>query len=79
MQKSLTYAYIFLIVLTLVAAFVASYIIDKKVVYIIVILSVIKFLTVGFQFMELKQTHTFWKALFIAYSTIIGGILLILL
>ncbi|HMU97436.1 MAG TPA: cytochrome C oxidase subunit IV family protein [Chitinophagales bacterium] len=79
MQKSLLFTYIILIVLTILSPLLATYVVVKPIIYIIIIFSVIKFLLVGYQFMELKNAHTFWKAIFTIYACLIGGILMILL
>lgn len=79
MQKSLIYTYIVLILLTMSGAVLASFSISKTIVGTIIALSVIKFMTVAFQFMELKEAHIFWKIMLIAYCGAIGVVLLILL
>ncbi|MEZ5038157.1 MAG: cytochrome C oxidase subunit IV family protein [Chitinophagales bacterium] len=79
MQKSFLITYIILIVLTILSPFLSTYVIAKPIVYLIIIFSITKFLLVGYQFMELKHAHSFWKAIFTIYACLIGGILMILL
>ena len=45
----------------------------------VIIMAFVKIWLVGFQFMELKHAHSFWKAIFTIYACLIGGILMILL
>ena len=62
MKKSFIYTYILLLVLTLSTALIAtSSTISKGLVFLIMGISVIKFLLVAFQFMELKKANSFWK------------------
>ena len=79
MQKKLTYTYFILIALTLAGAVLASFSVSKTIVAAIVVFSIIKFLTVAFQFMELKDAHIFWKILLTFYVCVLGGIMIILL
>lgn len=73
MQQKLSYAYIGLLALTLAVALLASFPINKAIVAIILLLSFVKFSAVGFQFMELKRAHPFWKILLSVY----GGLLVL--
>ncbi|MEN9447179.1 MAG: hypothetical protein RJA25_469 [Bacteroidota bacterium] len=79
MQKSLTYSYIGLITLTIIGVCLATFSSSKYITNIIILFSIIKFLMVGFQFMELKEAHAFWKILLIAYCILIGIVLFILI
>jgi heme/copper-type cytochrome/quinol oxidase subunit 4 len=62
MKKSFIFTYILLILLTAVTALVStSSAISKIAIFLIMGISAIKFLLVAFQFMELKNTNSFWK------------------
>ncbi|HQE35293.1 MAG TPA: cytochrome C oxidase subunit IV family protein [Flavobacterium alvei] len=76
MKKSLIISYGILLILTLSTALIASSgAISKGIAFLILGISVIKFLLVAFQFMELKKANSFWKI------SLIGtlGLLLILI
>ena len=79
MKMKLFYTYILLIALTLTGALLAGLPITKAIVIAIVLFSVLKFLIVAFQFMELKEAHIFWKVILTAYACIMGGLMMILL
>lgn len=79
MQKTLTYTYALLLVLTLMGALLSSFSISKTMVLAIVAFSIAKFLTVAFQFMELKNAHSFWKVLIVLYGFLIGGVFITML
>lgn len=78
MTKSISNTLLVLIVLTITTALVSNFIELKVGVTVILILSVIKFLFVSFQFMELKKAHTFWKILILLFLTIFVSIILII-
>jgi heme/copper-type cytochrome/quinol oxidase subunit 4 len=62
MKKSFIFTYIPLILLTAATALVStSSAISKIAIFLIMGISVIKFLLVAFQFMELKKANSFWK------------------
>jgi heme/copper-type cytochrome/quinol oxidase subunit 4 len=65
MKISNKIVWISLIVLT-IASFLTSKegLANKTTIITIVLLSSIKFLSIGFQFMELKHAHKFWKIFF---------------
>jgi len=68
-QNTLTW--VALILLTVTGFFLAGSAIPAKgMLIILLIISSIKFLGIGFQFIELKKAHNFWKVIFV-------GILLI--
>jgi hypothetical protein len=79
MLKNLSYSYYLLVALTLIVAAVGLLPISKGIVITIVLLSLIKFLLVGFQFMEMKQAHIVWKVLLVAYGTFIATLFIVLL
>jgi hypothetical protein len=72
-------AYALLILLTFLVAFIA----EKfhgiyAFVFLILGLSSLKFLTVAFQFMEIKKAHAFWKffiVFYVAVYTLIVGLI----
>ncbi|WP_187477566.1 cytochrome C oxidase subunit IV family protein [Amniculibacterium sp. G2-70] len=81
MHKKLLITYIVLILLTLTGAFLAglTLTLTKAVVVGIVLVSVVKFLTVAMEFMELKEAHNFWKVLLFFYVGLISTVFIILL
>ncbi|MFA7445681.1 MAG: cytochrome C oxidase subunit IV family protein [Flavobacteriaceae bacterium] len=79
MKKSLVYSYIGLVVLTLLVALLASGQLSKMIVTVIVVLSLLKFWLVGFEFMELKKAHSFWKVLLLGFGVLIGFLFVVLL
>ncbi|WP_124641283.1 cytochrome C oxidase subunit IV family protein [Amniculibacterium aquaticum] len=82
MHKKLLITYIVLILLTLTGAFLAglTLTLTKAVVVVgIVLVSVVKFLTVAMEFMELKEAHNFWKVLLFFYVGLISTVFIILL
>ena len=50
----------------------------KYVAFFILALSIVKFVLVAFQFMELKKAHVFWKVFLLAYLSIFLIILIII-
>lgn len=79
MHKSLTYSYIVLVVLTIIGSLLSKLPFNTLIVITIVLFSVSKFLLVGFEFMDLKKAHPFWKGIFIVYSLVIGGVFVLFL
>jgi len=76
MQKKDIYTLALLIALTITTAFFSNYYGDLKYVgLIILILSGIKFVSIAFQFMELKKAHSFWKGLIITFLTLFISII----
>lgn len=78
MKNTATITWIVLIVLTITSALL-SRIESKYIVFIILILSALKFFGVAFQFMEIKKAHVFWKAIIISFILLFGVGLLIAL
>ena len=79
MKQTLSSTYILLLILTVVAAFVAFNVTQNIMVKTIIGLAILKFWLVAFQFMELKKAHPFWKYLIILFGSIIGLIITFLL
>lgn len=79
MEKSLTISYVILILLTILGTTLAITLGSAVAAKFIVLFSLTKFLIVGFQFMDLKEAHYFWKILYCLYTVVIGVILLFLL
>ncbi|MCO5249635.1 MAG: hypothetical protein M9887_11890 [Chitinophagales bacterium] len=79
MLQSLSNSYYVLLILTLLVATVFKFQGTVVILFATIIMSVLKFYLVGFQFMELNQAHTFWKVLLIVYGFVIGSIWIILL
>jgi len=71
MQKKDIYTLVGLIILTIITALFATTFNHLKYVSIIIlVLSIIKFILVSFQFMELKKAHPFWKTIILIYLTL---------
>ena len=79
MKNSLIYCYAGLLALTLLVAVLASGTVTKTLIVVITALSFVKFWIVGFEFMELKKAHSFWKILLTAFGIVIGGAYIVLL
>jgi Prokaryotic Cytochrome C oxidase subunit IV len=75
-NKKNTISLIVLLKLTLITAALASM---KSATLLILIIAVIKFLLVAFQFMELKKAHLFWKAAITILILFITGIIFLVL
>lgn len=56
----------FLLILTISAALFSN-MSGKYVVYILLFLAALKFISVAFQFMELKKAHIFWKIMILSF------------
>lgn len=61
------FAYILLILLTISTSFISKEHIANSTTFIL-ILSAVKFLIVGFIFMELRKAHIVWKAAFSVFT-----------
>ncbi|MBS1550383.1 MAG: cytochrome C oxidase subunit IV family protein [Bacteroidetes bacterium] len=79
MHKKLFITYILLILLTITGALLAGMSVTKAVVAGITVVSVIKFITVAFQFMELKHAHNFWRVLILLYVGLMATVFIVLL
>lgn len=72
MKLSLDKTYLILLIVT-TAVVILSYFQFSTIAWLcIIVFSVLKFILVGFEFMELKQAHPFWKVLFLGYSILMG-------
>jgi hypothetical protein len=69
MKKQFIYTLVALIILTSISALVAQSGMSQRGI-VVLTLSVIKFLLVAFQFMELYKANTFWKVLLSLYLLI---------
>ena len=79
MKITLNFTYIFLLVLIILTALTATFVESSYIVPMIVGLSLAKFFTVAFQFMELKNAHVFWRVLLLGFGCLVGLILILLL
>ena len=79
MTKSISNTLIALIILTIITALVSNFVELKTGVFFILGLSVIKFLFVSFQFMELKKAHIFWQVLILLFLTAFIAVVFIVL
>ena len=71
MKNTTIITWIILIVLTITSALVSK-LESKYVVFIILILSALKFFGIAFQFMEIKKAHVFWKTIIIGFVFLFG-------
>ena len=79
MKKELSITWILLLFLTVASAFIANYYINGNyLVQLILLLAVLKFIGVAFNFMELKKAHAFWKITTIAFIVLFFISILIL-
>jgi len=79
MKISLTQVYAILIGLTLIVACISQISLEKLSVGLIVSLSLAKFVLVAWEFMELKNAHSFWKSVLLVYGFFIAGFFVVLL
>lgn len=75
MSKRNNITWIILLLLTLATALIAGM---GNAAYLILGISAMKFLLVAFQFMELKNAHSFWKVSLVIILAFTTGIILIL-
>ena len=76
MKNKNTLGLVVLFMLTIATAISAMFFNEMKGIAIIILaLSILKFLIVVFQFMELKKAHVFWKTIVIVYLTIFALII----
>lgn len=73
-MKKTIYILILLILLTGLSALAANGILGDNVKPIILLASWIKFLLIGFYFMELIKAHAVWKIIFVTFSTVFFGL-----
>ena len=78
MTKQNISTWILLLVLTVIAGLVSSTSLTYL-VPLILILAVLKFIGVAFNFMEMKKAHVFWKILLISYLVVFCGVVLVVL
>lgn len=71
MKITLTQTYFLLVLLTVITAVTAFVGNLNAGVKLIVLLAIVKFWLVGFQFMELNKAHKFWKIALISFGCII--------
>lgn len=77
MKKTLRFSYGFLILLTISTALISNFIpVSGLAVGLIMGLSMLKFILVSFQFMELKKANSFWKGSLIF---VLGLIIIVLI
>ncbi|CAM4103492.1 cytochrome C oxidase subunit IV family protein [Flavobacterium antarcticum] len=79
MKLTLNSTYLILLVLILLTALTATFANPTYMVPVIMGLSLLKFWTVAFQFMELKNGNVFWKVLIIAFGAFVGLVVILLL
>ncbi len=80
MQKKDILTIVLLIVLTLITSIISGFYNKLGIIYIVILcLSGIKFLSVSFQFMELKKANSFWKILISTFLLVFIEIISVLL
>lgn len=78
MNKLNILTWIILLFLTVVAGLISSTSLPY-IIPLILILGLLKFIGVAFNFMELKKAHVFWKLILLSYLGIFCVILLVVL
>jgi len=78
MTKQNIITWILLLVLTVIAGLVSSTSLTY-VIPLILLLAVLKFIGVAFNFMEMKKANVFWKIILVSYLVIFCGIVLLVL
>jgi hypothetical protein len=77
MKNTLLFTYGFLILLTISTALISNFVAVSGLAFgLIMVLSMLKFFLVSFQFMELKKANSFWKGSLIF---VLGVIVLVLI
>ncbi len=56
--------------------FAESWLPKRSLILLLLLITSVKFLGVGFQFMELKHAHSFWKTAFLTLLTLYIGLVL---
>ncbi len=77
MNKQNIIIWILLLILTVIAGLVSNASLTY-VMPLILLLAVLKFIGVAFNFMEMRKAHVFWKILLVGYLIIFCGIVLII-
>jgi len=77
MNKQNVITWIILLVLTLISGWVSSTTLTY-IIPLILVLAVLKFIGVAFNFMELKKAHVFWKIVLVSYLVIFCGVILLI-
>lgn len=79
MKKEITITWVLLLFLTAASALVSYYYKNGDYLFqLILLLAVLKFIGVAFNFMELKRANVFWKIATIVFIILFYSILLIL-
>lgn len=78
MKLTLETSFLILMLLTIIGV-LTSLIGSEITVIVVIIFAIVKFLLVGFHFMELKKAHSLWKFLFVFYSILIGSLMILIL
>ncbi len=78
-KKNLLSTWILLVFFTALIVFFSSFFADKIYLkFIVIFVSVLKFLAISFYFMEMKKAHTFWKASIIIFLVLFSVIVFII-
>ncbi|MGC1204781.1 MAG: cytochrome C oxidase subunit IV family protein [Flavobacteriaceae bacterium] len=75
MHKTSTITYIILIVLTITSAVLSKFS-TSYIAILILLLAVLKFIGISFQFMELKKANPFWKGMVLGFLLLFTAIVL---
>jgi len=76
-MNKLAISLVLLLILTIVSG-LSSTDGDKYIILLILIMAIVKFIIVSFNFMELSKAHSFWKIAVISYLIIFSIIFYIL-
>ncbi|WP_103071649.1 cytochrome C oxidase subunit IV family protein [Aquimarina sediminis] len=77
MKNHIIITYILLIVLTIISGLISG-VEDNGIPFVILLLSVLKFIGVSFYFMDLKKAHIFWKSAIFCYLSVLVIVVLII-
>ncbi len=77
MNKQNVITWILLLLLTVIAGLVSSEYLSYG-IPLILVLAVLKFIGVAFNFMELKKANVFWRILIIGFLVVFCGLILII-
>lgn len=77
-MNKLTITWIILLILTVISG-ISSTDGGKYVTVLILVMAIVKFILVSFNFMEMVKAHSFWKVAIISYLSIFTIIILLII
>lgn len=76
MNKAINITYLVLIILTITSALLSK-LNTSNIAILVLLLALLKFIGISFQFMELKKANVFWKIIALGFIFLFTGILVI--